>query len=76
MAVAKSWIVLTDTDKNGVRINVAQICYYRAAEEGSNVCMGGTSDRRLVISVTETCEQIDALIGGDFNKATYGMLNI
>jgi hypothetical protein len=76
MATAKSWIILTDTDGNSVRINVAQIRYYRAFEPGSNIVLGGTGDHRLIVSVEETCEQIDEAIGGDLRAPTYGMMNL
>jgi hypothetical protein len=63
---AKDWIVLTDKNDNAIRIQIAQIRYYRAGSMiGSTICLGGDGEGRIIINVKNPPYEIDKMLGID-----------
>jgi hypothetical protein len=58
-----NWIKLTDGNDVEVRVNVETITHYRSNDgAGTTIGLGGTGKDRLVITVKELPEKIDAMI--------------
>jgi hypothetical protein len=65
----KEWVLLTDKHDNAIRIQVAQIRYYRAAStNGTTICLGGDGEGRIIINVQEPPYTIDGMLGINSHK--------
>jgi hypothetical protein len=63
----KTWIKLTDERGGKVRKCVRAIAYFRKDGPYTNIVFGGTGSERIVVVVSETVDEIDAIVGGDLS---------